>query len=105
MAATATPNFYHGTTMPDLPVKQPPAPLAQCDALHNRWSTSKKGNQTLRFDHRGGEVWLTVFPDHDGGFTACVCVAGQPHYLKCRDVTEEQAKSAALDWLIQNLAW
>src|SRR5262245_44783127 len=65
--------------------------------LTRYWGTSWKGNETLRFDHQGQAVRVTIFPGRCGGHGYCIVVNGEPHWSPGQFSTAEAAKLAAFD--------
>lgn len=74
--------------------------------LTRNWATSWKGNQTLKFDHDGKAIRVTIFPGNCGGWSYCLAVGGMPpSFSPGNTATADEAKLSAFDRLAEVLDW
>jgi len=76
--------------------------------LTRNWATSRKGNETLKFNHEGETVWVTIFADKRDPKLFCCSISvdgGKPFFPSGNFVSADVAKLAAFDQLAETCEW
>lgn len=74
--------------------------------LTRNWGTSRAGNPTLKFDHNGETIWVTVYSDSRfGGWKYSLVGDEEKYFSPIRYASADAAKLAAFDRIAEALEW